>query len=74
MEQSLYKDTWNLACCNLGSRMMFEIHGKVALVTGGVAGIGLCIIKELLRNGAKVSLLLLFFCLILMLIFYRLSF
>uniref|UniRef100_A0A1Y1N6G0 15-hydroxyprostaglandin dehydrogenase [NAD(+)] n=1 Tax=Photinus pyralis TaxID=7054 RepID=A0A1Y1N6G0_PHOPY len=32
---------------------MFDVTGKVALVTGGVRGIGLSIVKELLRNGAK---------------------
>lgn len=35
--------------------MVLEINGKVALVTGGVSGIGLEFVKELLRNGAKVS-------------------
>ncbi|KAB0796095.1 hypothetical protein PPYR_10156 [Photinus pyralis] len=32
---------------------MFEIYGKVALVTGGAGGIGLAIAKELLKNGLK---------------------
>ncbi|KAK4876649.1 hypothetical protein RN001_009155 [Aquatica leii] len=32
---------------------MFEIEGKVALVTGGVSGIGLAITKTLLENGLK---------------------
>ncbi|KAF5303989.1 hypothetical protein FQA39_LY01774 [Lamprigera yunnana] len=33
---------------------MFEIAGKVAVVTGGASGIGLACIKEFLKNGAKV--------------------
>lgn len=32
---------------------MFEIYGKVALITGGAGGIGLAIAKELLKNGLK---------------------
>ncbi|XP_045478439.1 15-hydroxyprostaglandin dehydrogenase [NAD(+)]-like [Harmonia axyridis] len=32
---------------------MFEIKGKVALVTGGASGIGLDIVKRLLGEGAK---------------------
>ncbi|KAF5288174.1 hypothetical protein FQA39_LY03942 [Lamprigera yunnana] len=32
---------------------MFEIQGKVALVTGGASGIGLAIAQELLKNGLK---------------------
>lgn len=35
--------------------MVFEIKGKVALVTGGASGIGLEYVKELLRNGVKVN-------------------
>lgn len=35
--------------------MSFDIDNKVALVTGGAAGIGLSIVKALLRNGAKVN-------------------
>lgn len=35
--------------------MVFDINGKVALVTGGGSGIGLNYVKELLRNGARVS-------------------
>jgi 15-hydroxyprostaglandin dehydrogenase (NAD) len=35
------------------SNMVFDIKGKIALVTGGAAGIGLAYTKELLRNGAK---------------------
>ncbi|MGY4110388.1 SDR family oxidoreductase [Aeribacillus sp. SP014] len=31
-----------------------ELEGKVAIVTGGVSGIGLHITNELIRNGAKV--------------------
>lgn len=34
---------------------MFEIEGKVALVTGAASGIGLDVSKRLLRDGAKVS-------------------
>lgn len=36
--------------------MVFEIENKVALITGGAAGLGFNYAKELLRNGAKVSL------------------
>ena len=32
----------------------FEVKGKVALVTGAAAGIGLAITKCLLKKGAKV--------------------
>ncbi|XP_031347330.1 15-hydroxyprostaglandin dehydrogenase [NAD(+)]-like [Photinus pyralis] len=32
---------------------MFNLNQKVAIVTGGAQGIGLAIVKELLRNGAK---------------------
>ncbi|XP_060878027.1 15-hydroxyprostaglandin dehydrogenase [NAD(+)]-like [Metopolophium dirhodum] len=34
-----------------------ELHGTVALVTGGGQGMGLAIVDELLKNGAFVSLL-----------------
>lgn len=37
--------------------MPFEIHNKVAIVTGGASGIGFNYVKELLRNGLKVMLL-----------------
>lgn len=30
------------------------IKDKVALITGGVSGLGLCFAKELLKNGLKV--------------------
>ncbi|KAG5883305.1 hypothetical protein JTB14_008592 [Gonioctena quinquepunctata] len=33
--------------------MVFEIQGKVGLVTGGASGLGLKYAKELLRNGLK---------------------
>ncbi|KAF5299863.1 hypothetical protein FQA39_LY11400 [Lamprigera yunnana] len=32
---------------------MFEIEGKVALVTGGASGIGQALVIEFLNNGAK---------------------
>lgn len=35
--------------------MVFEIANKIALITGGVSGIGLSLAKELLRRKAKVS-------------------
>lgn len=35
--------------------MLFDIKGKVALVTGGASGIGLACVKELLRNGIRVN-------------------
>lgn len=34
--------------------MSFEIEGKVALITGGVSGIGFQNAQVLLRNGLKV--------------------
>ncbi|KAK9869532.1 hypothetical protein WA026_003286 [Henosepilachna vigintioctopunctata] len=34
-------------------RKMFEIEGKVALVTGGAAGIGLEVVRALLKNGVR---------------------
>ncbi|XP_044758718.1 15-hydroxyprostaglandin dehydrogenase [NAD(+)]-like [Coccinella septempunctata] len=33
--------------------MLFEIQGKVALVTGGASGIGLDVCKKLLRDGVR---------------------
>lgn len=33
--------------------MRFDIENTVALITGGASGIGLCIAKELIKNGAK---------------------
>uniref|UniRef100_A0A1Y1N8K6 15-hydroxyprostaglandin dehydrogenase n=1 Tax=Photinus pyralis TaxID=7054 RepID=A0A1Y1N8K6_PHOPY len=32
---------------------MFDVYGKVALVTGGASGLGFLYVKELLRNGIK---------------------
>lgn len=40
----------------------FSVKNKVALVTGGVGGIGLGIAKELLKKGAKVGELFLKTC------------
>lgn len=31
-----------------------DIKGKIGIVTGGTGGIGLSVVKELLRNGIKV--------------------
>lgn len=38
--------------------MVFDINGKIALVTGGASGIGLEYVKALLRNGLKVRIYL----------------
>jgi NAD(P)-dependent dehydrogenase (short-subunit alcohol dehydrogenase family) len=35
--------------------MIFDIKGKIALISGGASGIGLRYAKELLRNGLRVS-------------------
>lgn len=35
--------------------MVFDIKGKIALITGGATGIGLAYSQELLRNGLKVQ-------------------
>lgn len=38
-------------------KMVFDIEGKIALVTGGASGIGLDVSEKLLQNGARVSTL-----------------
>lgn len=40
--------------------MPFDIKGKVAVITGGVSGIGFQNALELLYNGVKVSFSILF--------------
>lgn len=35
--------------------MTYKIENKVAIITGGASGLGLCYAKELLREGAKVG-------------------
>lgn len=35
--------------------MVFQIEGKIALITGGVSGIGFHNAVELLRQGLRVS-------------------
>lgn len=34
--------------------MVFQVEGKIALITGGASGLGFSHAKELLRNGLKV--------------------
>lgn len=43
--------------CSLhrGEKQVMELKGKVALITGAGAGIGLAYSEELLKQGAKVS-------------------
>lgn len=33
-----------------------SLTNKVALITGAISGIGLCCVKEFLRNGVKVCM------------------
>src|SRR6266702_3158741 len=39
---------------NLQSPVLFDLHGRIALVSGGGTGIGLMIASGLAANGAKV--------------------
>lgn len=43
------------ARCNTRKEIKMELKGKVALITGAAAGIGLAYSQELLKQGAKVS-------------------
>lgn len=36
--------------------MVYDIKGKIALVTGGATGIGLAYATHLLQNGAQVNI------------------
>lgn len=37
--------------------MVYDINGKVALITGGASGIGFNYARELLKNGLQVNVL-----------------
>lgn len=46
-----------MAYANAKQRRRFDFAGRTAIITGGSRGLGLCIARELAREGAKVALL-----------------